>query len=252
MPVRRNPSIGSQYKTEDFTLQLARGHVDSHYGVHILGRVPAMSQNSSGSIWDLNDTYYPWSAWATPGVLTIPAVNASDNGKIVHIFGLDENYLEIDERIVVSSTAAVTTTNIFSRLNYAHLHSLSTAVGNISIQIASTTIARINAGAYESLCAQYTIPAGKTGYIMQGACTCSASADASVYMRIRHIEPAHPTELHYDTTHTFEVSGTGGQYYYKFTVPPMLSEKTDIDLHATVRSNNARVTAVYDLILIDN
>jgi len=31
-----------------------------------------------------------------------------------------------------------------------------------------------------------------------------------------------------------------------------MPEKTDIDVRATVRSNNARVTAAFDLILIDN
>jgi len=52
--------------------------------------------------------------------------------------------------------------------------------------------------------------------------------------------------------HSFEVSGTGGQYLYNFTVPPELPAKTDIDVRATVRSNNARMTASFDVILIDD
>lgn len=49
--------------------------------------------------------------------------------------------------------------------------------------------------------------------------------------------------------HSFEVSGTGGQYNYEFAVPIQLPAKTDIDVRARVRSNNARITAAFDIIL---
>ena len=41
-------------------------------------------------------------------------------------------------------------------------------------------------------------------------------------------------------------------YNYKFTVPIALPEKTDVDVRATVRSNNSRVTAAFDIILIQD
>jgi hypothetical protein len=37
---------------------------------------------------------------------------------------------------------------------------------------------------------------------------------------------------------------------YKFTCPIMLPSKTDIDVRVKVRSNNPRVTAAFDVILI--
>ena len=52
--------------------------------------------------------------------------------------------------------------------------------------------------------------------------------------------------------HSFEVSGTGGQYDYTFSVPLRIPEKTDIDVRATVRSNNARITAAFDIILVED
>ena len=52
--------------------------------------------------------------------------------------------------------------------------------------------------------------------------------------------------------HSLEVAGVGGQYLYQFPVPLKIPEKTDIDVRAEVRSNNARVTATFDIILVEN
>jgi hypothetical protein len=50
--------------------------------------------------------------------------------------------------------------------------------------------------------------------------------------------------------HTFEVASS--EYQYTFTCPFAVPEKTDIDVRASVRTNNALVTAAYDMILIKN
>ena len=52
--------------------------------------------------------------------------------------------------------------------------------------------------------------------------------------------------------HTFELTATGGQYMYDFAFPPALAPKTDIDVRATMRSNNSRITAAFDLLLVEN
>ena len=50
--------------------------------------------------------------------------------------------------------------------------------------------------------------------------------------------------------HTFEVASA--EYHYGFTCPFALPEKSDIDVRVAVRTNNALVTAAYDMILIKN
>lgn len=44
----------------------------------------------------------------------------------------------------------------------------------------------------------------------------------------------------------------GGQYDYTFQTPIPVPEKTDIDIRATMRSNNKRITAAFDVLLVDN
>ena len=229
----------------NYGLGVAKGQFDDITHVHTFGAVPAMSQNQTGTIWDVNDTSYPWSAFATAGTLSVPAVNASDNGKSVVLVGLDENYVELEETVTVSSSAATTTTNSFLRIFRAYVtNGSATNVGNINIQKGGTTVARITAGKAQTLMAIYTVPAGKTGYILKGVATCQSGADATGDMFLRYFG-----QDSFRVGHSFEVSGTGGEYLYDFGVPVKVPEKSDIDIRCSVRSNNARVTAAFDIIL---
>lgn len=241
----QNPSETSKAKTEEFYLQLARGHISNHYHRHRIGAVPAMSQNQTGTIWDINDTVYPWSVWDTAGTVSIPTVNAADNGKNLIIEGLGEDYKFQQEHVVISSTSTVTSQQIFTRVNRAFVND-STNVGAVNIQKSGSTVARILAGRGITLMAVYTIPASRKGYLVHGTATCQAGADATGDMFVRYGGTGP-----FLVGHSFEVSGTGGQYDYTFGVPLEIPEKTDIDVRAKVRSNNARITAAFDIILID-
>lgn len=230
---------------KDSPLSISQGEVNGHSPFHKFGAVPAMSQNQTGTIWDVNDTVYPWASWDTAGTVSIPAT-ATDNGLVVVIEGLDANFLPQSDTVTVSSTVAVATTNTWSRIFRAYSTN-TTNVGAINIQKSGVTVARITAGKGQTLMAVYTIPAGVTGYLMQGACTCQSGADATGDMYVRYFG-----QQSFRIAHSFEVSGTGGQYDYKFSAPVRIPEKTDIDVRATVRSNNARITAAFDLILVED
>src|SRR6056300_1546949 len=104
----------------NFGLGVAKGQFADISHIHKFGAVPAMSQNQTGTIWDVNDTNYPFSAFTTAGTLSVPAVDASDDGISLTIVGLDENYDPQSETVSVSSTAATTTTNSFIRVFRAY------------------------------------------------------------------------------------------------------------------------------------
>ena len=229
-------------------LGIAAQHYQGLAHEHKFGAVPAMSQNESGTIWDVNDTEYPWASFATAGTLSVPAVNASDDGKSIEIIGLDANYYEISEEVTVSSAEAVTTNQSFIRVFRAYItNGSSTNVANINVQKGGTTVLRITAGKGQTLMAIYTVPAGKTAYLMKGVATCQSGADATVNMFIRYAG-----QQAFRVGHSFEVSGSGGEYQYEFSVPIRIPEKSDIDVRADVRSNNARITAAFDMILESN
>lgn len=233
---------------EEFDLNVSRNKVRGAIQIHKFGATPTQSTNTNASIWDIPDTLYPWSAFNTPGILSIPAVNASDNGKKVRVEGLDENWNLVSEDFTLSSSVTVNGNILFKRVYTAYLITGETNVGQISFFRGATEVLRIIANFSQSLLATYTVPAGHTGYIYQGTCSAQAGADATGFMYLR-LNGASTTFM---IGHTFEVDGDGGQYTYKFSFPQPIPEKTDVDVRLTTRSNNGRYTAAFDILLIKN
>lgn len=231
---------------EEFNLNVSRGKVRGASLLHKFGAVPAMSQNTTGTIWDVNDTIYPWGAFASAGTLTVNSDIADANKHIV-IIGLDENYNEISEDLQLTSTS-LSTTKSFIRVFRAYITNGSTGnVAAINVLKGASTVLRISAGQSQTLMAIYTVPAGKTGYLYKGVCSAQASADGTGSMFVRYFG-----ETAFRIGHTFEVSGSGGEYCYDFSFPLPIPEKSDIDVRLTTRSNNGRYTAAFDMLLVDN
>lgn len=216
----------------------------SHFGA-----VPEMPQNGSGTIWDINGTFYPWDSLNTAGTVTLRCtinnntLSTLDSGKTITIYGLDSNYNQITENIIISGSGGSGTIH-FKRINNVMINNSN--LTNIDLQINSTVVQRISIGKGRSLSSTFTIPAGYTGYLTQGTTSCAATADSTVDMYVRLFNSG------FVIGHTLEVSGTGGQYFYPFAVPVKIPEKSDIDVRANVRTNKARITASYDIILVQN
>ena len=235
-------SISQVGTSEPFELQISRGQIPGHSFLHNLGEVPAMSQNNSGTVWDVNDTDYPWSAFDTAGTLTVDRASASDADKNVILSGLDADYNSLTETVTLTNATGNATTNSFKRLFSARMNGTSTNVGAITIKKGATVVGQINAAIGQTLMSIYTVPAGYTAYITQGVMTVRDGADATGTFFVRLLGDR------FTIGHRFEVASS--EYVYAFTCPFKAPEKTDIDVRASVRSNNALVTAAYDIILI--
>ena len=241
----------SHYIENDLFLNIAR-RLTKASSVHKFGAVPLMSTNpGTGSIWDKNDTYYPWDAFDTPTNLSVSTTTANgslsslDDGVSITIIGLDENFEEVSETITVSTNSG-TGSQTFARVYRAFTSADNQTQFRVST-VADTPVEvlRINIGKGQTLMAIYTVPFGYTGYLMKGTATVGNNGDATVDMFVRY-----GASGAFRIGHTLEASTTGGQYSYDFTTPVRLPQKTDIDIRAQVRSNNCRVTAAFDLILI--
>ena len=237
-----------KYFNED-RISLARGLMRNADFEHKFGAVPEMSISTTGTVWDVNDTLYPWTALATANNVQIATVGAGDNLKEITIVGLDNDYNEQTETLVANISSALTSTNTYRRVFRAFVgNGGTTNVANINITNGgSTTIARITAGLGQTLMAVYTVPAGYTAYLTQGTATAQAGADATGFMFVRYFG-----QNSFRVGHTFEVDGAGGQYFYPFATPIPIPEKSDIDVRITTRTNNGRYTAAFCMILIEN
>ena len=237
------------YPQAELNLNIARGLVKGTTFNHKFGAVPALSINVTGTVWDVNDTVYPWATYTAADVVNIERNSASDDGKQVTIQGLDADYNFVEETITISGADTAGTTE-FLRVNRAFVEDGATNVGNIDIEYGAaggTTIARITAGKGQTLMAVYTIPAGYTGYLAKGTCSVQSGGSASGDMMVRYFG-----QDSFRVGHSFEVTATGGQYLYEFAVPIPIPEKSDIDVRAKAAGNNSRITAAFDIILIKN
>lgn len=233
---------------EDERIKISRGQVKGTIPVHKFGAVPALSTNTTGTVWDKNDTVYPWSVWdAGANTVTVSSSSASDVGKSVLVVGLDANYDVMQEQVLIATQNGNVSSNTFIRVYRSYMQDGSTNEGTISIKNGATDVALINAGLGQTLMTVYTIPRYYTGYLYQGTCTAQAGADATGNMFVRYGGSAA-----FRVGHSFEVSGAGGQYMYPFSFPSEIPEKSDIDVRLTTRSNNGRYTAAFDLLLVRN
>lgn len=232
------------YLSDDIRLRVAKGHVKQASVVHKFGASPEISTNTKATIWDVADTVYPWSAFNTPGTLTIDVADEIDIGGVITVVGLDENFNPIQEDITIAAQTGNAGSVTFGRVFRAYQsHNGDTNVGNIDIKLGSTVVARIRAEKGQTLMSVYTVPAGKTAYIYKGATTVQAGADITLMMMQR------PEDGVFRIAHQSEVSPNG--YEYEFSFPMRLPEKTDIDVRARANTNNVRCTAVFDLLLIE-
>ena len=238
--------------SKPFYLEVAQGLIPGYTFNHKFGAAPSMAQTTA-SVWDVDDTLYPWDALAGGSVVNIERNSTSDTGKTVTVQGLDTSGNFLQEEITITGEDQ-TGSAVFERVNRAFISSGATNVANIDIEAGAaggTTVGRITAGLGQTLMALYTIPAGKTGYLLHGTATGSSDTDATGFMMVRFGAGDYGTSA-FRVGHSFELQLRGGQYDYTFQTPIPIPEFSDIDVRITNRSNNKRITAAFDILLVDN
>lgn len=196
---------------------------------------------TSTTVWD-GDSDYSYPTTAGPITLT---TGGADSGSTVEFQGLDSNYEEVSE-IITGTTSGGTGTQPFIRVfrgtmtNHTGINA-----ADMTATINGETAAIISAGEGQTLMALYTIPANKTGYL-------------------KHLHAA-PTKKDNDTIITLKARPTGGVFntkgkfassgeviHYDYHVPLKFDEKTDIEIKAENQAASGDISALFDLILLDD
>ena len=112
----------------------------------------------------------------TAAVASVVSDDANDDdgdtgARTLSIQGLDGNYNEITETVTLNGTSAVTTTATFLRIFRARVETAGTSAGAegiITVSVGGNEIARLDP-VYDNqtLQAAYTVPAGKTAYLIR-------------------------------------------------------------------------------------
>ncbi len=182
---------------------------------------------------------------------------ASTGAAVIKLgFLLDANWAETTEYIVLNGVTAVDTSGTYLRHSKARVvkcGSNNSNVGELTTRQKTTTanITMVLPVGYNStMIACYTIPAGKTGYIVHVFTELSStkSSTHSVRLLYRMVNEVFTVE---EEGSLIAAGSTGKQR--PFQIPKNdLSEKTDIKLMADSDTNDAGVAGGFDIILVDN
>lgn len=231
--------------SEPFELQAARGQIYLHNTLFKYGYNSNII-NVEETIWDGGGIYaYPGSAVA---MTVTSASGATDSGVKVQVYGLDADYVEVNEEVTLNASGTATTTQTFLRVFRAFVSGATAPAGNITIANGGTTYAQITAGENQTLMAVYTVPAGKTLYLSSGTAT-HGTDTSGAYMTIRFMvrQPGGVFRT------TVKVDVTGGELLFPFTYPLRLPEKSDLEVRAICNKNQINaVSATFEGVLISN
>lgn len=219
-------------RTQDFNLAVAQGKVPGVTGLSISGY--RLSTNTAFlPAWeDGTYVYFP-----TAQEVRVWSESASDTNVSVRIDGLDANYVQQTETVVLTNgSTGILTTKQFLRINSISLTRAPNNVGLIHAGSSDKTITlayigTVNGGsAGRSQMTVYTVPAGYTFYLTQSNWYINSSQPASYRSWTQRPDGLINVVL------TFPILD---QYNSLKVVPRPYLEKTDIQWQASVQQNTA-------------
>lgn len=250
-------SITRYGKTEPFGLQVSRSQIAWHDAVTVWGFNPDIDTTIE-TVWaDGGLIAFPGSAVTMNVSSTSTADTAAGTGaRTIVIYGLDANHSPIQETVSLNGQTAVTTTKQFLHINYVTVATVGSGKGNAgtiyigsglnTLGVPAVVYGAVYTGFNASTTACYTIPAGYTGYVMNGGISLgqdTGSTGVTGYLITRD-----PTS---DIARVVAVSSfNNGSAKYDFTLPLRVPEKHTVEARAAGKSNNNIVSAYYQILLI--
>ena len=254
-----NPSITAYGLDENFNLQLARGQIHNHSHVFKYG-FNATVGTSTDTIW-LQEGSYTWPTAAS--VLKVTSDSTDDDvagtGALTVILeGLDADYAEISETVILTGQVSKNTTKSYLRLHRMYVVTAGTGLTNAGViyaftgahtdgtpDVATTIRSTIGATEGQTLQAFYTVPAGYTAY-MSHASAGSVDGTNATTMTLRKREFGGAFRV-VEKFICFK-----GTENIDHAIPLKFIEKTDIEVLGDAAASTTDVAADFDLILVKN
>lgn len=220
-------------------IPIAAGEVSGYSHINKFGATNG--DVTEGTVWDGNDgdVVYPY-----PEAGLVSISSSTEVGETVIVDGLDADYNLQSETIAIGSTGTLT----FSRVFRAKMSTITNA-SDITINQGGELAAKILAGLGQTLMATYTVPAGKTGYILGihlGSDKASTNSRMTYRLFCREILNGGVFRI------KANLNAAGGQSLdIEYPVPLVVPEKHDIKIDV-VAGQATQVSATFDIILVDN
>ena len=244
--------------TTDFFMEVAQGNIPGMSQVNKFGENGDVAQNTTEDIWDGGGTY-PYPASATITHVSEVSHDANDVNMTIEVQGLDTDWAltvqTVDLHATNTSTEVALGTPLRRIFRMKVLESI-VAGENIEAHVTggATVYAIIQAGNNQTLMSIYTIPAGKTGYVVKfyAALAASAVRDPDSVL-IRSWARDNTNGYAFQLKHSLNLDKGGTTAFERnFGIPLRMPEKTDLRMTAYADGADAFVSSGFDIVLIDD
>lgn len=233
----------------EFFIEVAKGNIDNHSLIRRYGKNSAIAATEE-DIWTGGGLYSYQTSAQSLEILSGSADDSSagTGAQTVYVSGLDGNYAEVNETVIMDGTNTVNLSNSYLRVDEMYILTVGsggTNAGDITLRVSGggDTQALMVTGENEALSALYTVPSGKTGYLMGSQASSSRDEFARYMVKSKNFG---------DSVFRLKdnVEGYENINDHRFNIVLMVPEKSDIKMSAISDSVNATVSASFDLLLV--
>lgn len=251
-------SVSRQGAYEPFELQVARGQIQGHSVVTVFGYNPDID-TSEETVWPDGGTVpHPTVA----SVLKISSSDANDTSagtgaRTVFIEGLNSSYAVVSETVILNGQTAVNTTNSYLYVNSFYVvtvgsggvnaGNINAGTGTVTSGVPAVLYDIIAAGYNNRTTGHYCVPAGYTGYMVEGLFSAGqASGSTSVTGFLKQHGPDDIVRVGAVAT----VNNSAAVFL--FQLPYAIPEKNCVGATAIGASANNAVSSYFNILLIKN
>jgi hypothetical protein len=251
-------SISKTGRTEPFELQLVRNQIPWHKAITIFGY--------NSDVDTAEETIWPYGGImphpATALSMKVSSDDADDNAtgtgaRTVFVEGLDANYNEISETVILNGQTAVLTVKSYIRINEAYVASAGTSngaegniyfgTGNVTAGVPATVYDIIKFDYNTRVTGHYTVPAGYTAYMDAGSITVGQTGTSNPVSGRLVVTGTNNIRINKAI-----VTLNTGNVPYPFLFPLQIPEKTDIEAVGQGGGTNNRMSSYFNIVLVKN
>ena len=232
-----------------FMLRVAKGEIVGHSIMSKFGQNDAVGTGAWEDVWDGGGTY-PYPADGTAPITHLYSTVGETQD--IEVQGLDINGDLVIQTITLTGTTVVLLTTALWRVFRLRNVGATNNAGVIhaSVSDKATSYAQIAIGNNQTLMALYTIPNGKTGYLIQGTNSLyGISRDYSLNGKMAMRQYGGVFQL----KKTFGLDSDGTSFLTMlFPLPGKIPAKTDIRVSAISIGKEGGVNTTFEILLVDN
>lgn len=248
------------FETTQFGLDVVRGEFPEFSFINKFGRNGEIDIANDEDIWSPGNTWSPLSAAATASIVSsnVNDISAGTGARTIFIEGLDLNFDQISETVIMNGTIAVITANSYIRIHRMLVLTAGNSAeneGDITATVSSTIQALIPVGLNQTFQCIFTIPNNRIGYILQIYASVTNKKTATGVKEGNLTLFSRREGGVFQGVFDIGLNSRAGPFALDLQFPALtlggIPGKTDLKFRFKAHNNNCKVSAAFAILLED-